>query len=117
MIKKEQEFTKIGNHITLFNVNISKQEQKQLLTQLEPVMELLMSHPKNSVYIYKNAQRFHSEALIRVREKYASANSIGLGIPETISSLIPKLIEATSVQNLFPRSKQLNYNSGLSVVR
>ncbi len=107
MIYPQHSFVKLNDHIAIFNINASDIEELKLMKLLEPIQELLESFPKNSIYIYKSGGFFHSEALLQVGEKYASANSLGRNLEETISKLVPKLIESTSTTNLFPRNKQL----------
>ncbi len=107
MIYPQHSFFKLNDHIAIFNINTSDVEELKLIKLLEPIQELLESLPKNCIYLYKSGGLFHSEALLQVGEKYASANSVGCTLEDTISTLVPKLIESTSTTNLFPRNKQL----------
>lgn len=107
MIYPQHSFKKLNDHIAIFNINISDIEELKLVNLFQPVQELLESYPRNSIYIYKSGGLFHSEALLQVGEKYASANSIGRTLEDSISKLVPKLIESTNTKNLFPRNKQL----------
>ena len=113
MINHQANFIKINNHVKIFNNNTLNIEKIELLKLLEPIRELLESHEKNSIYIYKNGGLFHVEGLIRIGDKYASANAVGCSLKESIMKLVPKLIESTNINNLFPRNRQLNHGGFL----
>jgi hypothetical protein len=107
VIYPQHSFIKLNDHIAIFNINATDVEELKVIKLLEPIQELLESYPRNSIYIYKSGGLFHSEALLQVGEKYASANSVSCTLEDSISKLVPKLIESTNTKNLFPRNKQL----------
>ncbi len=107
MIYLQHSFKKLNNHISVFNINFTGAEEKQVLKLLQPVSDILDSVPKNSVYIYKSGGFFHSEALLQIGEKYVNPKSVGCSLEDTISKLVPRIIELTSSNKLLPRNKQI----------
>ncbi|WP_372654224.1 hypothetical protein [Halobacteriovorax sp.] len=107
MINSLQSVFKINDHVTIFNIEISGDQESNFEHLIEPISEILYSHPRNSLYLYSSGGLFYAEALICIGEKYGVSNSVGRSIEDTIEKLIPKLIESTSSINLYPRNKQL----------
>jgi len=107
VICPQHSFFKLNDNISIFNIELSTSDEEELLKLLSPIQELLNSHKKNSIYLYMSGGLFHAEGIIQIGEKYANANSVGCNLSETIKKLTPKLIEATSASNLYPRNKQL----------
>ena len=116
MIYPQHSFIKLNDHIAIFNINASEIEELKLVKLLEPIQEPLESYPKSSIYIYKSGGLFHCEALLQVGEKYASANSVGCTFEDTISKLVPKLIESINTKSLFPRNKQLAVGDSYEII-
>lgn len=107
MICPQHSFLKLNDNIAVFNIELTSTEQKELLNLLEPVWDLLKSYKKNSIYLYMSGGLFHAEAIVQIGEKYANTNSVGCSLNESVEKLIPKLIRATSTNNLYPRNKQI----------
>ena len=76
-----------------------------------------MIYPQSSIYGYVSGGLFHSEALLRIGEKYASANSVGCILKKSISKLDPKITESTNVKNLFARNNQLAMGDSYEITK
>lgn len=95
MISPQSDLKRI-NHVRFFYVDISSQEKNELSNILKPLKPILNSNGKNSIYVFKDGESIHAEALIQINGKVSKAQSVGLSLEETLRKLVPKAIENTS---------------------
>ncbi len=87
---------KILNKVKIFNIDIKEKEKKNLSTILETIQPILNSSSNNSIYIFKDGQIIHSEALLSINGKLRNTKAIGTSIEESIEGLIPQIIKVAS---------------------
>ncbi|MGB0454439.1 MAG: hypothetical protein ACPGJV_12075 [Bacteriovoracaceae bacterium] len=95
MISPQSDITRI-KQVRLFNIYINNQEKEELSNILKPIKPILNSNEKNSIYVFKDGESIHAEALIQIDGKISKAQSVGVSIKETLRKLVPKTIENTS---------------------
>ena len=95
MISPQSDLQRI-NHVRFFNVDISSQEKNELSNILKPLNQIISSNEKNSIYVFKEGESIHGEALIQINGKISNAQSVGFSLKETLRKLVPKTMENTS---------------------
>lgn len=104
MITPQSEVT-VFNKVRLFNINLKENEKAELCNILKPINSILNANDKNSIYVFKDGDTVHAEALINVDGTFRNTQSLGISVQDSLRKIIP-----ITIKNTFHHKKKTNDN-------
>ncbi|EQC47513.1 hypothetical protein [Bacteriovorax sp. Seq25_V] len=107
MISPLSELNVLGN-VRFFNLRINEDDEQEIYSILSPVNSLFRAHKNNSIYIFKDGENVHAEALININGILRKSQAMGQSAVDVLKKLVPRILKNTSMMaRVYERNYEL----------